>query len=393
LQIGTRLSDSIRASSRSSGCINRPKTRLLPTHATIVSSHAMWEPSRQDVRLTSPRIIASTDGRARCSSTFPKFVGFANLWTIVGLASDLPQGALLALHIAGERVVAFRDKEGKPRALIDRCPHRGVALSLGRIIDGVIECPFHGWRFDASGRNCHVPWNPDAKRELLGATALPLREVGGLLWLYTGFEPRDEPQPSESLMEPGVKLCAQSSLWGTHWTRAMENMLDSPHLPFVHQATIGRFVAKYVGGRMDVSWTEAPYGARVENTVEGRERDARLDYRSPNAMELFIDPGARLLRMLAICLPVDDNRTKLTIITIRNFARWRGFDWWFRRTNRRIADEDKAVLESSQPSEVPPPAQERSVRTDQPTLAFRRLYFERFRESAAAPRASGNALD
>ncbi|MGZ3247369.1 MAG: Rieske 2Fe-2S domain-containing protein [Croceibacterium sp.] len=311
------------------------------------------------------------------------FRGFANLWTIVGLARDLPRDKPLPLRVAGERVVLFRDAAGKACALIDRCPHRGVALSLGQVRDGIIECPFHGWRFDGTGANCHVPWNPDAKRDILGASALPLRETAGLLWLYTGFEPADEPQPSESLLQPGVVLCAQSSLWNTHWTRAMENMLDSPHLPFVHKATIGRFVAGHVGGRMDMSWTETPYGAKVENVIEGRERGARLDYRSPNAMELFIDFGGRLFRMLAICLPVDDTHTLLTIVTLRNFARWRGFDAYFLRSNRKIAIEDKAILETSDPIAVPPAGQEKSVRTDAPTLAFRKLYFEKFKESDA----------
>lgn len=313
------------------------------------------------------------------------FNGFANVWTIVGLAGDLQAGALRPMRIAGERVVLFRDAAGRACALIDRCPHRGVALSLGKLHDGILECPFHGWRFDGSGANCHVPWNPDAKRELLGATALPMREAAGLLWLYTGFEPTDEPQPSESLLQPGVVLCAQSALWNTHWTRAMENMLDSPHLPFVHKATIGRFVAPHLDKRMDLTWTETPYGARIENTIEGRDSQARLDYRSPNAMELFIDFGGRLFRMMAVCLPVDDRHTQLTIITLRNFARWRGFDWYFRRSNRKIADEDKAVLETSDPPEVPPAGQEKSVRTDKPTLAFRKLYFERFKASSAQP--------
>jgi phenylpropionate dioxygenase-like ring-hydroxylating dioxygenase large terminal subunit len=315
------------------------------------------------------------------------FDGFANVWTILGLGTDLAPGQLLPFMVAGERVVLFRDERGKACALIDRCPHRGVALSLGILRDGIVECPFHGWRFDGTGANCHVPWNPDARREVLGATAVPVREVAGLLWLYTGFDPADEPQPSESLLRPRAVLAAQSSLWNTHWTRAMENMLDSPHLPFVHKATIGRFVASHADKRMDLTWTDTAYGARIENTIEGRGRQTRLDYRSPNAMELFIDFRGRLFRMIAVCLPVDDAHTRLTIITVRDFARWRGFDFYFRRNNRKIADEDKAVLESSDPVEVPPAGQEKSVRTDKPTLAFRKLYFERFKPSSAAPPA------
>jgi phenylpropionate dioxygenase-like ring-hydroxylating dioxygenase large terminal subunit len=313
------------------------------------------------------------------------FDGFANVWTIVALGRDLPAGKLLPLKVAGERVVLFRGAQGKACALIDRCPHRGVALSLGKLHDGIVECPFHGWRFDGEGRNCQVPWDPDAKREQLGALALPVREIAGLLWLYTGFAPTEEPLPSETLLQPGVVLCAQSALWNTHWTRAMENMLDSPHLPFVHKATIGRLVMSHLDKRMDLTWTETPYGARIDQAIEGRERSGRLDYRSPNAMELFIDFGGRLFRMMAICLPVDDGHTQLTIVTIRNFARWHSFDWYFRRSNRRIADEDKAILETSQPAEVPSAAQEKSVRTDKPTLAFRKLYFERFKNSSAKP--------
>jgi len=311
------------------------------------------------------------------------FRGFANLWTIVGLARDLPRDKPVPLRVAGERLVLFRDVAGHACALVDRCPHRGVALSLGQVRGGIIECPFHGWRFGGDGANCHVPWNPDARRDRLGATALPLREMAGLLWLFTGFDPAEEPQPPDSVLQPDAVLCAQSALWNTHWTRAMENMLDSPHLPFVHRASIGRFVAKHVGGWMDVSWTPTAYGARIENAMEGRARGARLDYRSPNAMELFIDPAGRLFRMLAICLPVDDAHTLLTIVTVRNFARWRAFDGYFRRSNRKIADEDKAITESSCPAEVPPPGVEKSVRTDAPTLAFRKLYFERFKNSSA----------
>jgi phenylpropionate dioxygenase-like ring-hydroxylating dioxygenase large terminal subunit len=311
------------------------------------------------------------------------FADFANLWTVVGLARDLGPATKLTLRIAGEPILLFRDAAGRAAALVDRCPHRGVALSLGKLAEGEITCPFHGWRFDGAGRNCHVPWNPDAKRDRLGALALPVREAGGLLWLYTGFDPTDAPMPSESLLQPGLALTGQSVLWSTHWTRAMENMLDSPHLPFVHKGSIGRSLLRLVDRRMDIEWTPTDYGATIRNQIDVPRPAARLDYRYPNMMELFIDPPGRTLRLFAVCTPVDAATSRLSIYGLRSFARARIFDWAFARVNARIAREDKAVLETSWPHEVPPAAQEKSVRTDAPTLAFRKIWFERIKGSRA----------
>lgn len=310
------------------------------------------------------------------------FNGFANVWTVIGLGRDFAAGRLYARQVAGERVVLFRDGAGTLGALLDRCPHRGVALSLGKLRDGVVECPFHGWCFDARGACTRVPWNPDAKREALSATAIPVREAGGLVWLYTGLDPQDEPQVSATLADPRVVLCGQNIRWAVHWTRAMENMLDSPHLPFVHKGSIGRGLARLVATRrMDVSWTPVDYGARIENTVQGREGTARLDYRFPNMMELFIDPPGKTFRMLAVCLPESDTHTLMGIYTMRDFLRPRLFNPLFAWSNGRIAREDQAVLETSDPPIVPPAGQERSVRTDAPTLAFRKLWFERLKDS------------
>lgn len=311
------------------------------------------------------------------------FEDFAGVWSIVGLTRSFAAGRLHPVSLAGERLVLFRDPEGTLRALIDRCPHRGVALSLGSLRDGCVECPFHGWRFDGEGRCRHVPWNPDAKRETLGAFAVPVREAGGLVWVYTGSDPADAPMVPESLLQPGVALCGQSVLWRVHWTRAMENMLDSPHLPFVHRGTIGRALAPFVEGRMDTAWEPVDFGARITNRMEGRSRPGRLDYRFPNAMELHIDPPGRTFRMLAVCHPLDDHSTLMTIYTLRSFARSRLLDPLFRWSNRRIAREDQAVLESSDPPRVPPAAEERSVRTDAPTLAFRRIWFDRLQGTTA----------
>jgi len=311
------------------------------------------------------------------------FENFANVWTVVGLARDLRADHPMGLTVAGERIVLFRGADGKPAALRDRCPHRGVALSLGRVRQGEIECPFHGWRFDAAGANCATPWNPDAKRQNLSALALPVREAGGLLWLYAGFAPTAEPDPSASLSLPGVALCAQSVVWNVHWTRVMENMLDMPHLPYVHRRSIGKDLARHTGGRMDVFWEGQPFGARIHNEIDGVRRPGGLEYRFPNLMELVIDPPNRVFRLMAVCLPQGETQTRLILLTLRSFARARLFDPVFHWMNRRIAAEDRAVVESSQPDQVPPPGEEKSVRTDAPTLAFRAIYRQRLLGSSA----------
>lgn len=314
------------------------------------------------------------------------FRGFANVWTIVGTGRDLGRTPF-PLQVAGERVVLFRDAGGHAHALVDRCPHRGVRLSLGRVVDGCLECPFHGWKFAGDGTNCHVPWDPDARRERLGATPLPLRERGGVLWLYTapGADAPSEPDVPDLLLQPGMTTTAWVAEWSTHWTRAMENMLDWPHLPFIHRKTIGHNLPLKPGSRMDITWEDRPWGGHTTITIDGQPRPGSLDYRFPNAMHLSIPIPKRTLGLMAVCLPIDDARTRMILLTVRDFLRPHIFDRLFHLSNRRVATEDQAVLESSFPVEVPPPGEERSVRTDEPTLQFRKIYRERLQRSEASP--------
>ncbi|NBC36723.1 Rieske 2Fe-2S domain-containing protein [Novosphingobium sp. FSY-8] len=314
------------------------------------------------------------------------FPQFAALWTPVALATEVVAGRPYALVIADTRVVLFRDAAGDVAALIDRCPHRGVALSLGRVEGGQIACPFHGWRFDGAGACTHVPWNPDAKRGALSATALPVRVAGGLVWVHTApGAPDGEPFVPPVLLRDDVRVMAQHMVWDVHWTRVMENMLDTPHLPFVHAGTIGKGLRGRTDAAMTMAWNETPSGAQITATRAGEAPKTTLAYHFPNVMELSIDPGGRVLRMLAVCLPQADGRTRLSIYSIRNFAKWAPLDRLFARMNARIAAEDKAIIESSQPATVPPAGEERSVPTDIPTLAFRKIWFTRIQPQRIAP--------
>jgi phenylpropionate dioxygenase-like ring-hydroxylating dioxygenase large terminal subunit len=308
------------------------------------------------------------------------FHGFANQWTAIALSTELGATKPLGLMIAGERIALFRDTSGTAHALIDVCPHRGVALSLGTVKDGCITCPFHGWRFDGSGACVKVPWDPDAKRQTLGATPVPLVEQAGLLWLYTaiGSAPAAGPAVPDELMRRDFRHAGFALDWNTHWTRAMENMLDFPHLPFVHTGTIGKSMRKPAEhGRMDMIFDERDFGYESRMRINGKDEPGALDYHFPNIMVLHIPMPWRTLKLCIACVPIDHGRTRMIIVSMRNFLKLRPFDWIFRAINHRVASEDKPILETSWPVAVPPPGQEQSVRLDKPTLYFRRLYRER----------------
>jgi phenylpropionate dioxygenase-like ring-hydroxylating dioxygenase large terminal subunit len=307
------------------------------------------------------------------------FADFANVWTPVALASELGTVRPLAVQVAGVGLALFRGEGGKAAALRDRCIHRGVALSLGRVEAQCLECPFHGWRYAADGRVTNVPWNPDAKLPTLRTRAVPTRELGGLIFVYTSFdsEPTDEPQMHEWFSDPGMRVAGVAVDWNVHWTRAMENMLDSPHLPFVHASTIGRGLRCEVGGRMDIDTEDQPWGFRSRMRVDGEPRPGMLDFRWPNQMNLHLDFRKRRMLLMTACVPIDSERTRMLLVGARDFLRWPIFDRLFNRANLRIANQDKAIIESSQPSRVPDAREEKSVRTDAPVLRFRKLYFER----------------
>jgi phenylpropionate dioxygenase-like ring-hydroxylating dioxygenase large terminal subunit len=320
------------------------------------------------------------------------FEGFAHVWTPLTLASRL-QKKPLPVQLAGEKLVLFRDAGGVARALLDRCPHRGVALSLGqRTEDGCLACPFHAWEFDGQGKARHVPLNPDARLERLSATSLPVRELGGLLWVYTapGEEAPAEPVVPDALTNPALAHTYLEVEWRAHWTRAMENMLDSPHVPYVHATTIGRFVRPYLrrDTRMGIGWEEVPHGGRASSWLEGpQERQmAALDFFKPNMMVLNIPIPGKLFRMHALCVPVSERAVRMIVVGARSFATARLLNPLFNHSNLKVVRQDQAVVGGGGPPAGPEASEEVSVRTDRATLRFRKYYLETLKPSSAAPR-------
>lgn len=165
----------------------------------------------------------------------------------------------------------------------------------------------------------------------------------------------------------------------------MENMLDSPHLPFVHRRTIGKPLRQRMtsDSRMEILWEDTAFGGRAEARMDGIPGGAFLEYWKPNVMALHIPVPGKHLRIHALVIPQGEGMTRLIICQSRDFARSPILQPLFAWMNRRIADEDKDVVESGGPEEVPPAAAERSVATDRATLQFRKYYYDVLRPSVA----------
>ncbi|MFL5351389.1 Rieske 2Fe-2S domain-containing protein [Archangium sp.] len=134
------------------------------------------------------------------------------------------------VELAGRAYVLFRDAERRPAALADACPHRFAPLSSGRVTrEGRLECPYHGWLFDAGGHG-HSPSQPDLKK--CDARSFQLVERFGWLWLSA----RDTPLSAfPDFAPPGYDFHgAFSMLFRAPLHVALDNFSEDEHTPFVH---------------------------------------------------------------------------------------------------------------------------------------------------------------
>lgn len=133
-------------------------------------------------------------------------------------------------------MVVFRGAAGVG-ALVDRCPHRNVPLSLGKVKEGQIECAYHGWRFDTGGVCRRVPALLGAQ-EASGrdAEAFPCREQDGFVWVWPeiGAEPDTDPFPFDLLDRPGYTHVREHVVADASMHAVAENALDVPHTAFLH---------------------------------------------------------------------------------------------------------------------------------------------------------------
>jgi nitrite reductase/ring-hydroxylating ferredoxin subunit len=121
-------------------------------------------------------------------------------WYPVALSSGIEPGTSNGTRLFGREIVVWRDSDGAAHVWEDRCPHRGMRLSLGFVRGDQIACLYHGWRYDAAGQCRAIPAHPQlTPPETIRVPVFASAERMGMIWVRSDGPPQAEPPPDETV--------------------------------------------------------------------------------------------------------------------------------------------------------------------------------------------------
>ena len=262
--------------------------------------------------------------------------------------------------LLGENLVLWLGPDGAPACLRDRCCHRTMKLSKGRVANGTIQCPYHGWTYDAAGQCIRIPQAEEPERKnnfKIDNFRCVARH--GVVWVAL-----EEPlQPIPELPEfddPAFRLVPEFyEVWNAPGLRIMENSFDNAHFAYVHAASFG------------INEEPQPAALRIEDNAAGFDMHSDIPVKNPeiqkknlgtseertvrHVVKTWWMPFARKMRIrypsglvhiiCTLTAPIDDRRSTVVQFALRNdteeqvpAANVVAFD-------RQVTNEDKAILE------------------------------------------------
>ena len=297
--------------------------------------------------------------------------------------------------LLGVEIVLFLDEKGEPAALRDRCCHRTAKLSQGWCSEGRLQCAYHGWTYDRTGRVVAIPQygSERAVPPDYATAAFPCRARYGYAWVALEEPIADIPDVPE-FGQPGWRTIFQfHESWATSPMRALENSFDNAHFSFVHRATFG-VAAQPKPSRYELIENERGFEAetvvpaanpeafrRISGVSEAvTTRHMRNAYYLPFSRRLDIEYPSGVRHVIFNCFtPIDDGHIQLCQWLFRNDTEADCPAAMLIAFDEVITREDKAILESTDPDAVVDPRRrgvEFSMESDRPGTLIRRHLFE-----------------
>jgi phenylpropionate dioxygenase-like ring-hydroxylating dioxygenase large terminal subunit len=301
-----------------------------------------------------------------------------NDWHPVAWASQVRDGAPMAIRLLGTDLVIWRNGDGV-HVWRDLCVHRGSRLSAGRVVKDCLACPYHGWEYDSSGRCVHIPAHPDQPPPARArATVYAVKEKFDLVWVCAG-EPRcDIPEFPEWDDVSFTKISAGPYLYRAHGPRVIENFLDVAHFPFVHAGYLGDPARTEIGDYQVESCGEGIVAKDIpvwqpDPDGTGRPAEVYYTYRvlRPLTASFVKVHGANRFAMFTSIAPAGECESLAWMIIALNYGQDAPADELWRYQDA-VTQQDIPIVEAQRPELLPLDLQtELHLRSDRAAIAYR----------------------
>ncbi len=308
------------------------------------------------------------------------------MWFAILSSKELSKKPL-GIKRVNKDLVLWRDEGGKVNAVEDFCAHRKARLSGGKIVDGHIQCPFHGFEYNGEGKVVHIPAIGKSGKvpKSMKVEGYKTAELADMIWIWIGEEePTSEPKFFDDI-DKNMAYAQFNELWTVPFTRSAENQLDVMHLPFVHKTSIGKGNRTLVNGPV-VKWidenefffyvfNEFDKGQTVKkpNELNIENSPVYLEFLFPNTWQNHI---TNKVRVVAFFAPIDDKSTMVYLRFYMKITSVKFIDKLFAKLsmpmNKIILHQDKRVVET-QINEI---TDDKLVQGDLPIIEFRKRLFK-----------------
>lgn len=299
---------------------------------------------------------------------------YINFWYPIGKSDDITADEPFRIQVLGLQFVAFRDGGDRARVLSDTCAHRGGSLGKGWIKDGCLVCPYHGWRFEGGGKCVTIPsigydGKPPARAKI---DSYPVEEKYGIVFAFLGDLPEAQRPPLYEIEEYQQEDWRANDLIvlevDYYYERSMENGFDPAHNEFVHP-THGFSGTKPDYRVRDFDVEELSHGCWGTFVMDSSSyKDATMQKIRASEGISVITSGAFGPNVLITHIhltdqnwfhqyffeaPIDENRTRIFFVNMRNCLLAPEFDERIRDRNLVIAKQDIECLTEVDPIRTP----------------------------------------
>lgn len=247
-----------------------------------------------------------------------------HFWWVVATSDEVTSSRPHAVRLLGKDFVLFRAERGSLACFEDRCPHRQIPLSLGRVVDCRLKCAYHGWEFDEAGNCTEVPGRIGESFSAPLLKAFQVYEAHGLIWLCSSDEPQ-EPKPfvTPHLHSAELETRVECFEIATNMIDILENFMDPFHTAILHDGLIRRDSSRSVNKIMPAH-TDDGFEVRYEkeqpqsNWFQLFQRKIESDlgrFRMPGIIELEFHSEEHLEFANAFYItPIDEDNVRMTTV-------------------------------------------------------------------------------